>query len=574
MLATLWASAGWAQPFRLAFPAPTSTADCDDYCDEMARACPDVFLGNRATCQAACALFPDDTDRASLGCRLPGQQEAVARPQPEIGPTAAERAAASEKAETVREQLRADTTVVPEGLGALFVPSLGLGIRSPVISVWTDNQLIAEGRPGRRILVPPGSHLIRFGNAPERLQIRTEVEVEAGQTAVVDVPWAAIQIDVVDPQFVPFRGTYELIELRSREVVGLGFGADALLGERLKVWVVRPGIYKIVQPGGTYRDRVNFATVRLLPDEYLRYVLVQNPDTGEFRGAGLSTTPTGNETWMLRGLLGGDFIFLRSELASIERGWSVALNLFFDVTIRMSLDAHRWLTRLELEQGQTRPPGADRFRSLRDRLFINTIYSYALLQWFGPYVRVGLETKVLPRTDEFDSPREVLDENGDSLGTDLERVHLAEGFFAPIELIQGAGGNVQIFRSRDVELDVRIGVGARQVIPRGARVLLTGDGPARLVPLPLEQLEGIETSAIGSARLSRWISLSTEFDSLYAFETDRSFIFSWRNQVNLRLASFASMSYRFNALQNEVLTLDSDIQTEHTVQLRFSYPLF
>ena len=541
----------------------------------MARACPDVFLGNRGTCLAACGLFPASTNRETLGCRLPGQLDATVLPQPELGPTPAEVAAASKAAAEIEAQLRRDTTVVPEGLSAIFVPSLGLGNQRPVISVKTGRKLTAEGRPGRRILLPPGKHEVQFGSAPERLLIRTPVTVVAGQTAVVDVPWGAIQIDVVDPQFVPFRGTYELIELSNREVVGLGFGADALLGERLKVWVLRPGIYKIVQPGGTYRDRVNFATVRLLPGEVVRYVLVQDPDTAEFKGAGLANNQlSGDDTWILRGLLGGDFIFLRSELASTDRGWSIALNLFFDVTARMTLGRHRWLSRLELEEGQTRPPNTDRFRNLRDRLFVHTIYTYALVSWFGPYVRAGAETKVLPRTEEFDTPRTVIDEDGRVIGNALERVDLATSFFSPVELIQGAGGNFQMFRSRDVELDLRLGLGARQVIPHSAHVLLSGNGPDRLVPLKADSFEGVESSAIGSARLTRWVTLSTEFDSLYAFDADRPFIFTWRNQINLRLASFASMAYRFNALRNEALTLESGVQTEHTLQLRFSYPLF
>ena len=571
----LLAPVALAQPYRLAIQPPPEGPDCEGYCDGMARACPDVFLGNRATCMAACGLFPADADRESLGCRLPGQLDATPLPQPELGPTAAEAAAASQAAARIRAQLEDDTTVVPEGLGAIFVPSLGLGIRKPVISVWTRNRLSAEGRPGRRIVLPPGQHVVRFGSAPDRLQIRAPVEVVAGETAVVDEPWGAIQIDVVDPQFVPFRGAYELIDLSNREVVGLGFGADALLGERLKIWVLQPGIYKIVQAGGTYRDRVNFATIRLLPGEVVSYVLVQDPDTAEFKGAGqLSNALTGDDTWVFRGLLGGDFIFLRSELALAERGWSVALNLFFDVAVRMTLGQHRWLSRLELEEGQTRPPGADRFRSLRDRLFVHTIYTYALVQWFGPYVRAGAETKVLPRTEEFDTPRIVNDANGAPIGDRLERVDLTTSYFSPVELIQGAGGNFQVFRSRDVELDFRLGLGARQVVPRGARVLLSGNGPDRLIPLEDEAFEGVETSAIGSARVTRWVTLSTEFDSLYAFQADRPFIFTWRNQINLRLASFASMTYRFNALRNEALTLEADVQTEHTVQLRFSYPLF
>lgn len=564
-----------ARPYRLAITSAPQTLDCAAYCDGMARTCPDVFLGNRATCLATCALFPADADPVALGCRIPGQTDATAVPQQPVGPTADEATAATARAERIRAQLEEDTTVIPAGLGAIFIPSLGLnGRRRPVISVWTARRVSAEGRPGRRIVLPPGEHLVRFGDAPDRMQIRAPVTVVAGQTSVVDAPWGALQIDVVDPQFVPFRGSYELIDFKTREVVGLGFGADALLGERLRVWVLRPGVYKIVQPGGNYRDRTNFATVRLLPGEITRYVLVQDPDTAEFKGAGLVNNALfGDDTWILRGLIGGDFTFLRSELASTERGWSLALNLFFDVSARMTIGQHRWLSRLELEEGQTRPPGTDRFRSLRDRLFLHTIYTYALVQWFGPYVRAGMETKVLPRTEEFDSPRNVEREDGTVL-TNVERVDLATDFFSPIELIQGMGGNVQVFRSRTIELDLRLGLGARQVVPRSAHVLLSGDGAARLVPLAPEQVEGVESSAIGSARLGRWVTLSTEFDSLFAFDEGRDFIFTWRNQINLRLASFASMAYRFNALRNEVLTLESGIQTEHTFQIRFSYPLF
>lgn len=541
----------------------------------MAKACPDVFLGNRATCLATCALFPAEVDPRTLGCRLPGQQDATPIVQPEVGPSADEVARASAQAARIEAQLRADTTVIPEGMGAVFVPSLNLGNRQPVVSVWRSGRLDAEGRPGRRIVLPPGAYSVRFGSAPERQQIRERVQVRAGETHVVRAPWGALQIDVVDPQFVPFRGTYELIDLRNREVVGLGFGADALLGERLKVWALRPGIYKIVQPGGTYRDRVNFATVRLLPDEVVRYVLVQNPDTAEFKGAGLlGNAPTNTERWMMRGLLGGDFTFLRSQQASTQRGWSIALSLFFDVTARLRVDRHRWLSRLELEQGQTRPPGTDRFRNLRDRLFVHTIYTYALVSWFGPYVRTGAETKILPRTEEFDGQRRVLDADGQVIGEALDRVDLATAFFSPVELIQGAGANFQMFRSRDIELDLRVGLGARQVFPREAQVLVAGSGSDRLVPLEQDTFEGVETSAIGSARFTRWITVSTEFDSLYAFEAERAFVFTWRNQVNLRLASFASIAYRFNALRNEALTLDADVQTEHTLQLRFSYPLF
>jgi len=87
-------------------------------------------------------------------------------------------------------------------------------------------------------------------------------------------------------------------------------------------------------------------------------------------------------------------------------------------------------------------------------------------------------------------------------------------------------------------------------------------------------IEGVETTAIGQARVTRWITLSTELDALVPFEADKSMVMTWRNQANLRLARFASLSYRFNAEQNSAVTREEGIQVEHNLQLRFSVTLF
>ena len=44
--------------------------------------------------------------------------------------------------------------------------------------------------------------------------------------------------------------------------------------------------------------------------------------------------------------------------------------------------------------------------------------------------------------------------------------------------------------------------------------------------------------------------------------------------MSLRLASFASLTYRLNMIRNPQLLLVDDVQSEHTVQLRFSITLF
>lgn len=567
-----------ASPGAPPVPEAAPANDCPTYCDEMAAKCPDVFLGNRATCLATCALYPPGTaDVRVLRCRIHGQADATPVPQPATGP-AGDLVVRPEPLTFYDDhpQLRGDHSVVPEGYGALFLPSLGLGDQEPVITVARGDDVVAEGRPGRRVVLRPGRYTVRFGDGAEQRQVQVETEVLEGRTTVLPSTWGALRVDVVDPQFIPFRGTYELIDLDTLEVVGIGFGADELLGEEIRPWVLAPGIYKIVQAGGTYRDRQNFATVRILPGEVVQFVLVQNPDTGDFEGAGVvpGDPEAAARDWRFTGIIGGDVVFLYSDVAVAPVGWSLQLNLFFDLAVRMLIGAHSWITRLEIEESQTRPPDLSRFQNLKDRLFLHTIYTYQVVSWFGPYLRAGLETQILPRHVDFDEPTDIVDAEGTVIHDDVTRVELA-GFLSPLELIQGAGGNFQVFRSRAFDLSLRLGVGARQVIPQGLQVLQDVDGgPDRLVPVTFDHVEGVEGTALGSARITRWVTLSTEVEALYPFLRDQSFVLSWRNQVNLRLTSFASLSYRFNALRNEALTLTDDLQTEHNLQLRFSYTLF
>lgn len=564
----LWAAPVWVKP-------PPVPNDCAAYCDAMALRCPDVFLGNRTTCEATCALYPlGGADVDALRCAVYGQTEAEPVPQPALSAAkAAEVGPSDERWWDDHPQLRGDRSVVPAGMGAVFVPAITRVEPSPLLTVYDGGKAVAEGRMGRRVLLKPGRYVVRFGDGAQHQQVTMPVRIEAGRTTVVPEAYGALEINVVDPQFVPFRGSYELLRVDTREVVGLGFGADALLGEALKVWLLAPGVYKLVQSGGTYRDRTNFSTVRVMPGEKTRFVLVMNPDTGDFEGAGLVPEGTSDDSiWTFSGVLGGDVAFLRRDVNIGQPGWSLAFDVFFDVVARLHTGPHRWASRLEVEESQTRPAQTEQFLNLEDRIFLHSIYTYEVVDWFGPYIRAGAEMQVLPRTLQFDDARDI--ELQDGTVEERTEVEVASEFLPLVELIEGTGGNFRLWRSRALELQVRAGVGARQLFPTDLDVLIERDGPDRLVTVEEDLTEGVESTAIGSARLTRWVTLSTEFDSLYPFDPDQSFIFTWRNQVNLRLASFASITYRFNAERNPAKLAADDVQTEHDVQLRFSYTLF
>lgn len=476
--------------------------------------------------------------------------------------------------------LNQDNTAMGIGFGAIFVPSLSGSDREPLVAVFPPDGsgVIAEGRPGRRIVLAPGFYEVRHGTGSLEQQHVARVEVTDGRTTVVPPTWASLQIDVVDEQFVPFRGTYELIRMDTREDYGVGFGADEQQGEQPRVWVLPPGLYKIIRAGGTYRDRIDFATVRLVAGQMTRFVLVQDPDTEEFQGAGEvdpNATIARDQKWIIRGVVGASLVFNQSDLVGVQEGETYGGSLFFDGAALYREGKNLWHTRFELEEEQTQAPQDKYFVNATDRAYLHTIYTYVVLPWFGPYARLGLETSLLPRHQSFElsGDREVFDADGTLLRTleNTDRVELG-GPFSPFRLFEGGGGNFKVLRKRNVELDLRLGVGARQTWAND--LLSYSDNSGTFTAVDDSFIAGVEGAVVGFVRLERWVTLSTEFDGLLAFDREDS-TFTWRNQLNIRLASFVSLALRYNMAFEPTLTEDGDdLRTEKDIQLRFSYTLF
>ena len=190
-------------------------------------------------------------------------------------------------APTAAEQLAADTTVVPAGMGALFVPAMTNGIDEPEALVYQGEKQVGGGPNGRRIVLAPGSYTLRVGSAPLNQMVTIPVDVTAGNTTLVPVRWGALVVEVVDENNIPHRGSYELIQVSDRQPYTVGFGADTLLGERIRTLLVGPGLYRIVRPGSNYRARTDFSTVLVPEGSVVYYKLVLDPDDGTLLGAGV-----------------------------------------------------------------------------------------------------------------------------------------------------------------------------------------------------------------------------------------------------------------------------------------------
>ena len=481
-------------------------------------------------------------------------------------------------------QLQQDETPVPVGFGSVFLPALSSGDREPLVVAYRDGRAVAEGRMGERVVLEPGEYEVRLGSGALDQRVRVRARVEDGRATVVPPSWAGLDVHVVDHRFVPFRGIYELIRMDTRDVLGVGLGADELIGERTKVWVLKPGLYKIVRSGGTYRDRTSFATVRLEGGRLTRFTLVMHEETGEFLGAGEDALLLGeaeeDEAWQFSAVLGGDPKLSWSEEEEMpEEGWTVGGEVFFDGRASFEQGPHRWETRLDLEEAQELLPGEKYLRNTNDRAYLHTFYTYRLLPWFGPYARAGVVTNLLPINAKVPGGTtivEELDEEGrvirqHRLDPEDPRVSLG-GPFRDTNFEQGMGGNFQVLHTSALELDVRAGLGARQYFANG-KLNYIGDRDV-LDPAVDDLSVGPEGGFVGQARLFRWVTVTSDFTGLFPFDDlAGGAIINWRNTTSLRLLSFVSLVHRLSYRRDRARDRDDPEKWTHDIQLRFSYEL-
>lgn len=501
-------------------------------------------------------------------------------------------------------QYTSDSTAVPAGKGAIFLPSLSnKADREPPVIVLQGGKLIATGTMGRRIPVPAGRFQVSFGSGPAVQHLVRTVDVVEGQTNILTPDWATLDVAVVNAKFIPFLGTYEIIRMEDREYMGIGYGVNDELGQQSQVWALRPGLYKVVQTGSTYRARINFSTVRLTPGMAVPFTLVQDELTRDFLGAGVAEVDPNRGTngphdvagkWTFRSALGGSILLTnRTEgYSSAPVGSSLGIDLFADSRLRFASDPHLWTTRLEFEEGQMLQPtiGADnkpgsllsgRLQSVKDRVYFNSIYIYQYLPWVGPYLRIGGETTLFNQHAYFEKPTTVVVENADGAPTATysgsdgkgETRFALTGPLSPIQLKQGIGVNFRILHNAIIDLNLRSGFGSRQYLARGQ---LVSQDDAATPAFEMRQvansvLTGMEISALSQARLTRYLQASTELDALLPFDGLGSTQLTWRNLVSLRLSGFAALTYALNVVRQPNVRPDKPFATEQGLQLRFFY---
>ena len=186
----------------------------------------------------------------------------------------------------VTTQLLIDDTIIPVGKGAVFCPVMTQSENEPPFGIIQDGRRIDDAPMGSRVALAPGIYTVVVGSGTIDQMMPKKIRVEEGATTLIKPDWAGLVVEVIDERRSSLRESYEILDAASGRSFGVGQGVTEDLDERLRTWILPPGLYKIVKPGDNLNAVVNFGTIRLAAGELIRTHLVVDETSGSFLGFG------------------------------------------------------------------------------------------------------------------------------------------------------------------------------------------------------------------------------------------------------------------------------------------------
>ena len=224
-----------------------------------------------------------------------------------------------------------------------------------------------------------------------------------------------------------------------------------------------------------------------------------------------------------------------------------------------------------MKRGFTREEGDDFRKTSDDKFEVRATYIYRLSKRIGPYLRGVFNTKLFAEEERFEQPQELLVRTGDRIEstTGISEFTLSPSF-SPLVLRQGIGINAQVISSFPLNLDMRVGFGARQTYVTDTFTFEQYADRTIARKLEDQTATGLEAVLLLRSRFSRFPSLDSEFDLLIPETATDTWEFNWENRLRLPLSRFVNIVVVFDFKRQPPV---QRMQSEQQVLLRLNYLL-
>ncbi len=370
-------------------------------------------------------------------------------------------------------QLAEDKRNIRIGMGAVFVPHISDRNLEPTIEIINESgKVVASGKTGRKYNLMPKKYYAILGSGAHNQRIVKTFKITESNIIPLIPDWSGLSIDVVDENNQPFRGEYELARMDKFDPFGRGTGRDINLGEEVKTWILKPGIYKIFGVGESYNTLTNFVTVRLLPGEYVRFTLVQKEIDMEIIGGGIIQVEPSSKmasNWKYGIDIGGsvDFNKIIDNNDTTNNTDVKSMTLVFRPKLNYKKPPVEFDNRLWLNEGVTFEEwDLSRLASSTDEIRLSSIFTWRFFPWLGPYGRLEMITELFPvheRVPENVSHYFIIYNEDYSLKEidSVNNSYQMQPSLSPFTFESGVGANINAFDKRYFKAGFLTGIGLK-----------------------------------------------------------------------------------------------------------------
>lgn len=270
------------------------------------------------------------------------------------------------------------------------------------------------------------------------------------------------------------------------------------------------------------------------------------------------------------------------------QAWNIGFQL--DGMLEYLVGSHEWRNSVGYVAGAARTVQLERFIKSADHFQFESIYFYHLPNpsWLGPFARAQMDTSFFTGNSVRAEPAEY---RLDSLAADedgeITDVYQLTTPFAPLMTRESVGFFAQPITTDPFAIDIRLGVGARQVAADGQSVVsdIDDSGPTDIITI--QELEsytqaGLEnviavTGILENGRVSYSISnelmiplINDDPEGRDAMELINDEFIA---QLSFKLVEWASLDYQFTARSEPQLGLPEPWQLTNNLLLTFTQTL-
>ncbi len=479
------------------------------------------------------------------------------------------------------------------GSGLLFMPALTNSENEPYYQIIDGQGNSTIGRFGEAKALMEGKYSVVYGSGDASQKMRKEkIEIIPRYKQIVEPDWGCLIVDVIDKSRNYAKVAYEIFDIGTGESFGSDFPAEEEVGELDKVWVLKPGIYKVTINSEPFNTYSNFTTVQVDNNKAKQLTIVVDTDEDgnplDMVGAGVLT-----DIYDVKNLSNLKFfnaihanVNFNSDnsLDSEKQVYNIIANAQFDNSIVYDNYPYHFSFKAIIEAGMTKSTDTE-FRKSSDDINIKNTFLYYFFEDIGFYGRFDARTHLMKDIFYSEDPVNYAKFDVDGKLTEYKENQFEFELKPPIlpfKIKEGLGVNYRILKKSKSNLSVRAGLGLRQTFNSNVYSWVK-DGyndtigeieiknAKKYVEEEYSFTQGTEFSVVASFQLPIGLTYTTNADILIPFTSDEAISAEWENSFDLRLFKYLSLNYKLK-LQNSIPEQGAEyLLSEHSLFLRVTY---